>query len=155
MGRAQRLLDWRSWPRACTPEQIHRQAPGGRPAASRGRGRDVVKQLKISGATHHRWRASTRTPENASVTVNQGSALPPPNAPRKRNLSGRETRDPQKPWSELVKWAREELNLRPLPCQQNPRNRCARSRSPRSPPAVEAEGKRSLDIQLNALLRHF
>jgi hypothetical protein len=24
---------------------------------------------------------------------------------------------PQRPWSELVSWAREELNLRPLPCQ--------------------------------------
>jgi hypothetical protein len=28
-------------------------------------------------------------------------------------------------WSGRVWWAREELNLRPLPCQQNARNRCA------------------------------
>jgi hypothetical protein len=36
-------------------------------------------------------------------------------------------------------------------CQQNGGNRCARSRSPRSARTVEAEGKRSLDVQLNAL----
>jgi hypothetical protein len=60
----------------------------------------------------------------------------------------------QKPWSELVPWAREELNLRPLPCQQNTGNRCARCRSPRSAPTVEAEGKRSPDIKGNALFRH-
>jgi hypothetical protein len=51
-------------------------------------------------------------------------------------------------------WAREELNLRPLPSQQTAGNRCARSRSPRSPPTVDAEGKRSLGAQLNALFRH-
>jgi hypothetical protein len=43
------------------------------------------------------------------------------------------------------------LNLRPLPCQQDPGNRCARRRSPRSPPTVDAEGKRSLDVKGNAL----
>ena len=37
----------------------------------------------------------------------------------------------------------------------NTGNRCARRRSPRSSPTVEAEGKRSLDVQLNALFRHF
>jgi hypothetical protein len=36
-------------------------------------------------------------------------------------------------------WAREELNVRPLPCQQTTGNRCARSRSPRSCPTVGAE----------------
>jgi hypothetical protein len=51
-----------------------------------------------------------------------------------------------------VSWAREELNLRPLPCQQNTGNRCARRRSPRSPPTVDPEGKRSVGVQLNALL---
>jgi hypothetical protein len=55
------------------------------------------------------------------------------------------------PWSDRVWWAREELNLRPLPCQQNTGNRCARSRSPRSPATVDPEGKRSLDVQGNAL----
>ena len=90
-----------------------------------------------------------------------------------------------KPWSGCMRWAREELNLRPLPCQQNPENRCAnhrscwsrptvdaegkrslcvqqnpgnrcaRRRSPRSAPTVEAEGKRSVDVQGNALFRHF
>jgi hypothetical protein len=40
-----------------------------------------------------------------------------------------------------------------LPCQQNPGNRGARSRSPRSAPAVDAQGKCSLDVQLNALFR--
>jgi hypothetical protein len=34
-------------------------------------------------------------------------------------------------------------------------NRCARSRSPRSPSTVEAVGKRSLDVQGNALFRPF
>jgi hypothetical protein len=32
-------------------------------------------------------------------------------------------------WSGPVWWAREELNLRPLPCQQNTGNRCAKRRS--------------------------
>jgi hypothetical protein len=41
-----------------------------------------------------------------------------------------------------------------LPCQQNGGNRCARRRSPRSPPTVDAEGKRSLDVKGNALFRH-
>src|SRR5215217_1654462 len=59
-----------------------------------------------------------------------------------------------KHWSRRLRWAREELNLRPLPCQQNTGNRCARSRSPRSPPTIDAEGKRSLDVQGNALFRH-
>jgi hypothetical protein len=59
--------------------------------------------------------------------------------------------DLQKPCSGGVWWAREELNLRPLPCQQNGGNRCARGRSPRSAPTVEAEGKRSVDVQGNAL----
>jgi hypothetical protein len=45
-----------------------------------------------------------------------------------------------------VLWAREELNLRPLPCQQNGGKRCARNRSPRSPPTVDAKGKRSLSL---------
>src|SRR5215217_8851169 len=47
-------------------------------------------------------------------------------------------------WSAWVWWAREELNLRPLPCQQNPGNRCATCRFPRSPPTVDLQGKRSL-----------
>ena len=58
------------------------------------------------------------------------------------------------PGQDGVWWAREELNLRPLPCQQNPGNRCANRRSPRSDPTVDAEGKRSLDVQLNALFAH-
>jgi hypothetical protein len=58
----------------------------------------------------------------------------------------------QRSWSRQVWWAREELNLRPLPCQQNPGNRCATRRSPRSGRTVEAEGKRSPGVQLNALL---
>jgi hypothetical protein len=57
----------------------------------------------------------------------------------------------QKCTSERCKWAREELNLRPLPCQQNTGNRCARRRSPRSRLTVGAVGKRSLGIQGNAL----
>jgi hypothetical protein len=36
-----------------------------------------------------------------------------------------------------VTWAREELNLRPLPCQQTAGMRCAEFRFPRSPPTVE------------------
>jgi hypothetical protein len=52
-----------------------------------------------------------------------------------------------------VWWAREELNLRPLPCQQNGGNRCARRHSPRSGPTVDAEGKRSVGVQGNALFR--
>src|SRR4029450_10925644 len=66
-------------------------------------------------------------------------------------------RSPQrmKTAGQAVRWAREELNLRPLPCQQNPRNRCATRRSPRSGPTVEAEGKRSRGVQVNALIRHY
>jgi hypothetical protein len=55
--------------------------------------------------------------------------------------------DEQKSCSTGVWWAREELNLRPLPCQQTTGNRCANRRSPRSPPTVDAKGKRSLDVQ--------
>src|SRR6266487_4718057 len=47
------------------------------------------------------------------------------------------------------------MALGPLPCQQTVGKRCANRRSPRSPPTVDAEGKRSLDVQLNALFRHF
>jgi len=36
----------------------------------------------------------------------------------------------------------------------NTANRCARSRSPRSPPTVDVEGKRSLGVQGNALFQH-
>jgi hypothetical protein len=43
-----------------------------------------------------------------------------------------------------VWWAREELNLRPLPCQQTAGKRCATRRSCRSPPTVHAEVMRSL-----------
>ena len=37
----------------------------------------------------------------------------------------------------------------------NPGNRCATRRSPRWCPTVDAEGKRSLGVQLNVLFRHF
>ena len=46
------------------------------------------------------------------------------------------------------------MNLRPLPCQQNTGNRCARSHSPRSARTVDAEGKRSVDVKGNALFPH-
>jgi hypothetical protein len=42
----------------------------------------------------------------------------------------------KKPCSRQVSWAREELNLRPLPCQQTGGKRCADRRSRRSPPTV-------------------
>jgi hypothetical protein len=58
---------------------------------------------------------------------------------------------PHKPWSERVRWAREELNLRPLPCQQTTGNRCARRRSCRSAVTVGIEVKRSPGVQLTAL----
>src|SRR5215212_4696428 len=54
-----------------------------------------------------------------------------------------------------VWWAREELNLRPLPCQQNLGNRCATRRFPRSAPTVAAKGKRSLAVKGNALFPTF
>ena len=44
---------------------------------------------------------------------------------------------------------------RTLPCQQDAGNRCATRRSPRWCPTVDAEGKRSLGVQLNVLFRHF
>ena len=41
-----------------TPGADHRQAPRGRPAAGRGHQvPEVAKQLEISEATYHRWRA--------------------------------------------------------------------------------------------------
>ena len=55
-------------------------------------------------------------------------------------------------WSGPIWWAREELNLRPLPCQQNTGNRCAGGRFPRSRSTVGAEVKCSHSVQLNALL---
>ena len=54
-------------------------------------------------------------------------------------------------WSGPVLWAREELNLRPLPCQQTTGNRCADGCFRRSRPTVEVEVKRSLCVQLSAL----
>ena len=36
----------------------------------------------------------------------------------------------------------------------NTGNRCAKRHSPRSAPTVDAEGKRSVDVQGNALFRH-
>jgi hypothetical protein len=45
------------------------------------------------------------------------------------------------------------VDLRPLPCQQNTRNRCARRCSRRSASTVDAQGKRSLGDQGNALFR--
>jgi hypothetical protein len=56
-----------------------------------------------------------------------------------------------KPLVNAVWWAREELNLRPLPCQQNARNRCADGRSRRSRSTVRVEVKCSHRVQLNAL----
>ena len=56
-----------------------------------------------------------------------------------------------KPCSKRIRWAREELNLRPLPCQQNPGNRCAKRRSCRSRPTVDAQVKCSHSLKLNAL----
>jgi hypothetical protein len=44
-----------------------------------------------------------------------------------------------------MRWAREELNLRPLPCQQTAGKRCATRRFLRSPPTVDGEVKRSPD----------
>jgi hypothetical protein len=43
-----------------------------------------------------------------------------------------------------VGWAREELNLRPLPCQQNTGNRCATRHSCRSRSTVERKGNAHL-----------
>ena len=50
-----------------------------------------------------------------------------------------------------VWWAREELNLRPLPCQQIAGNRCTKRRLCRSALTVDAEVKCSLVVQLSAL----
>jgi hypothetical protein len=54
----------------------------------------------------------------------------------------RRSTSPDRPclrWSGKVWWAREELNLRPLPCQQTAGKRCATHRCPRSPSPVDGE----------------
>jgi hypothetical protein len=102
------------------------------------------KEPVVGPSGEHDWLTSQvvltamRVPAIGSVTPRTGLSS---DGPRLR-------------WSGWAWWAREELNLRPLPCQQNGGNRCARSRSPRSLPTVEAEGKRSLGVQGNALFRH-
>src|SRR5206468_4071765 len=53
--------------------------------------------------------------------------------------------------SEPISWARQELNLRPLPCQQNTGNRCAGGRFRRSCATVGVEVKGSNSLKLNAL----
>ena len=50
-----------------------------------------------------------------------------------------------------VWWAREELNLRPLPYQQTAGMRCANRRRRRSPSTVDGEVKCSPGVQLSAL----
>jgi hypothetical protein len=50
-------------------------------------------------------------------------------------------------------WAREELNLRPLPCQQTTGNRCADGCFCRSRSTVGAKVKCSLFVQLSVLFR--
>jgi putative transposase len=74
-----------------TPEQIIRKLREADRLLAEGREvPKVAKQLEVSEATYHRRRAQCgglkRTP-----AVNQLSVLPPPNAPRKRNLRGRGT----------------------------------------------------------------
>ena len=48
-------------------------------------------------------------------------------------------------------WARQGLNLWPLPCQQTAGNRCAQARFRRSRPTVDPEVKCSPGVQLGAL----
>ena len=60
-------------------------------------------------------------------------------------------RRPARALLNAVWWAREELNLRPLPCQQTTGNRCANRRCRRSPRTVGAEVKWSPGVQLSAL----
>jgi hypothetical protein len=98
--------------------------------------------------------SARRRPQKRTPLVKQGSALRPldPSSPPIPSISG--TLWPTKALLRAGMWAREELNLRPLPCQQTTGNRCARRRSPRSAPTVDAKGKRSLAVQLNALFQH-
>jgi hypothetical protein len=72
-------------------------------------------------------------------SVKQLGALSPLGPPRSRIVSTNWTGRSTKPCSERMRWVREELNLRPLPCQQTTGNRCARRRSRRSRSTVAAE----------------
>ena len=54
-------------------------------------------------------------------------------------------------WSGVVWWACEDLNLVPLPYQQNAGNRCAEACFRRSRGTVEAEVKCSIGVQLSVL----
>jgi hypothetical protein len=113
----------------------------------------LARPSRCRGIDVRRGDDSIGRKENTSV--NQGSALLLLGPPRPPILATIGRSSPAKALLRAVWWAREELNLRPLPCQQNPGNRCARRRSRRSAPTVDAEGKRSPDVQLNALFRHF
>jgi hypothetical protein len=72
-----------------------------------------------------------------------------PHGQRIRDRRGRI--GPQKPWSERVWWAREEVNLRHLPCQQLQGARCAHRRFRRSRSTVGAVVKCFNGLKLNAL----
>jgi hypothetical protein len=91
------------------------------------------------------------------------SARGPGRAQGHRPISGRPRRPiPStyricRPTKALLKWSAVGAGEVAPPSSSvsgNPRNRCARRRSPRSPPTVDAEGKRSLGVQLNALFQH-
>jgi hypothetical protein len=122
------------------PDQVATRDLGSTSEPGGGRGQ---------GATEMVATVRKRTP-----LVNQGGALRPLNPASPLSPSASEASKYAKDLLKRSVWAREELNLRPLPCQQNTGNRCARRRSPRSPPTVDPEGKRSLGVQLNALFAH-
>jgi hypothetical protein len=124
----------------------------------RGRiaGVDTLMRWLARGGDHGAWSLGWGEARVARLWMARGigceeGARPHrgPGIQRAHRRRGRQPSDLQERW-----WARQGLNLRLLPCQQNTGNRCARSRSPRSGPTVEAEGKRSPDVQLNALFRH-
>jgi hypothetical protein len=68
--------------------------------------------------------------ENTSVS--QLSALPTDGPSLASPIHTGGTLPAHKPWSSGMQWAREELNLRPLPCQQAAGKRCANGRCRRS-----------------------
>jgi hypothetical protein len=68
--------------------------------------------------------------ENTSVS--QLNALPTDGPSLASPIHTGGTLPAHKPWSSGMQWAREELNLRPLPCQQAAGKRCANGRCRRS-----------------------
>jgi hypothetical protein len=100
------------------PGSRHRYV-GVRPRRRRcgGRGGGRARASRTVARALPGYRRNKRTSLNNNVLSRLLDPL------RHRSRPSADEKALQRPWSARVWWAREELNLRPLPCPQNPGNR--------------------------------